>query len=129
MSQDERGSHILGGGEAPEPEEVTYILVGGPKHGHTVTIPAGTLQWTDLATAQTYRHEWFLFADPHPLLGYPVAAWKRAALVHEGLPQPQRVMALANHLFGVWVKEAGDQVPVQATAAPNQPPPNGRAPQ
>jgi hypothetical protein len=112
---------------APDPEAL--LCVGGPKHGEQVTLPADQTSWLDLATAQTYRRQWFLAGTDNPLTGRPTRMWRRAALVWEGIGSPSdAVMQLANWLYGKWCEQGGDQVDTAELSPPIKPS-NGGQPQ
>jgi hypothetical protein len=105
------------------------IFVGGPLHGHDITVqplPQTALEtaadqpaalpatWTDPATAETY-----LLAAPamnirHPITGQPQAAWLQQVYVHgslSGVPPEQAMGALPDAVMRWWFTQGTPGVP------------------
>ncbi len=113
----------------PGPDTETLLCVGGPRNGQEVSVAAGEASWLDLEHAQTYRRIPYLAGEDHPLLGRPTRMWRRDALLWEGITDGQSaVLQLANWLYGEWVKQAGNQMPVTVNP-PQAQPTNGGQPQ
>lgn len=114
-------------GQPGKQDRVTLLCVGGPRDGQEVSVPAGARYWVDLASAETYRRQWFSARPEKAVGGRPIQMWRRYALVWDAIPVPDSIPLLADRLIAQWVMAGGEQVPVSSIelAAPLAPDLNG----
>jgi hypothetical protein len=105
------------------PAAEALLIVGGPRHGEQVTVPAGAPTWLDIITATTYYRRPFDWAanDPTSLdEPKPVAAYHAEALVHERIAD--NAAAYSSWWLGMamnaWMDRYGEQVPLTRLMGP-----------
>ena len=128
---DETPRFILPTPEPEPPQYVKLIIVGGPRHGEYTEIDRASSGWIDLTSAESYAVRTVLAIEPK--IGGK--GYRHQVLAHVSIHPDQIPAILANHFFGKWVMEQGEEIPGGVVVADEngQPsfrvgPPNGRHP-